>query len=372
MVQRTVDSRPAQLQRERKNHVHGEPWPSTPALLGLLSLSSSAGLVCPAAADPIEVQGGTVVLTISGLELDLPPPDEGCVYKVSGSFALTDDAKYDGRDVIDEVCGDELAAGTWISLGYFDAGDPAAVVASIELTDDWTAQHDFWGATWNVRGGIFTFDSELGAKPALTACIDVGGGMAMLLHRFFLTASGPTTQAAMLEEFAQSPVPRAAWLACTKNRFGTVYTTKRPETRNRGSLEPSRPAVLEHLGIEFRIPDDGFVWLVRSGDGPTDFLDRMAPSLPDVSIEVAYLAADDCEAGLASISTEKRDVPPQNLPDGWVAGPQLVVDDRLELTTCYPTADGVVVVGIFQGTPGADVAYLAPMLTAIADAVDGH
>jgi hypothetical protein len=348
----------------------GNNHPRRLSLLGLLAVSALFVLLGAAGADPIDVHGGTVILPITGLELDLPPSDEGNGYKVSGSYLLTDEASFDGRDVIDEFRDGAIAAGTWISLGYFDAGEPEAIVAAVTLTDDWTAQRDLWGATWNVHGGTFTFDNELGAKPAVVACLRLGNGMSLLLHRFFLTESAPTTQSAMLDEFESSPVPRAAWLACTQGKVGTSYTTKRAESRNRGTIEPSRLEVLEHSGIVLQIPDDGFVWLVRkSEDGTTDFLDRMAPALPDVSVEVVYVADADCASALLSVDVEKREVPPQNLPDGWSAGPQLVVGDNVEYTACYPLDGGVVVVGFFQGAQGADVAYLTPMLEAIATAV---
>jgi hypothetical protein len=349
----------------------GKQSPRLLSVLGLLSVFAFGNFCGPAAADPIDSQGGTTILPISGLAVDLPPANGACVYKVSGSFSLNDGATYDGRDVIDEACGEILVAGTWISLGYFDAGEPAAVVAGVELTDDWTAQADFWGATWSVHGGTFTFDNDLGAQPALVACTSLSGGMSILVHHYFLSETLPMDQAAMLAAFEQASVPRAAWQAASQNRAATVYTTRRPETRNRGSIEPSRWVDLPHTGIGFQIPDDGFVWIVRAGtdEDATDFLDRMAPSLPDVSIEIAYLGSEDCESGIASITTEKRDVPPQNLPDGWSPGPQLVVGESIELTTCHATMDGVVLVGIFQGSQDTDVAYLAPMLAAISAAV---
>jgi hypothetical protein len=351
----------------------GNNRPLRLSLLGFLALSALSGFSGPAAADPIDVHGGTVILPMTGLELDLPPSPEGAGYRVSGSYLLTDEASFDGRDVIDEFRGGEIAAGTWISLGYFDAGAPEAIVGSVTLSDDWSAQSDLWGATWSVHGGTFTFDNELGARPAVVASLSLSNGMSLLVHRFFLTESAPTTQSAMLAEFSQSPVPRAAWLACTQGKVGMAYTTKRAESRNRGTIEPSRVEILEHTGIVLQIPDDGFVWLVRkSADGTTDFLDRMAPALPDVSIEIAFVADADCSSAFNAIETEKRDVPPQNLPYGWSPGPQLVVGETVEYTACYPLFEGALIVGFFQGAQGADVAYLAPMLEAIASAAEGE
>ena len=137
-----------------------------------------------------------------------------------------------------------------------------------------------------------------------------------------------------------------------------------------GETLAARTVTLTNAGFDLDIPDDGFVWLARhNAESGSDFLDRMAPSLPDVSMEVAYLAGMDGETAFAAFDVEKRDVAPLNLPDDWDAGPQLVLGDgQLELTASYETLGGVVIVGIFQEAGDLDVAALAPMLEAIADA----
>ncbi|HOX24216.1 MAG TPA: hypothetical protein PLL30_00505 [Candidatus Krumholzibacteria bacterium] len=344
--------------------------PPVPFLFVLVTIGALTGLCPPAAAEPVEIQGGTVVLAATGLEIDLPAATSGRAYRIAASFALSADG-FDGRDVIDEVAGEDLVAGTWVQIGYFDAGDPAAVVAAVELADDWTAQVDIWGATWRVRGGIFTFEGDLGARPALVACIQAGDGKALILHRFFLTEPLDISQPAMLAAFEAAAVARAAWTSYDRNRTGAVRPTTRPEMRNRGDLQPTRRAYLENALIELELPDDGFVWLVRSDpDQAVDFLERMAPALPEVTIEVVVLYDVDCDAVFESLTLEKRAVQPQNLPVGWTAGPQLVVDGDLELTACRETVEGVALVGIFQGPTDTDVGYLAPMLAAIARAVD--
>lgn len=336
---------------------------------GLAALAMIAVFALPAAAEPVPSPGGTVILPVTGLSIDLPPAIGGCTYRLSGSWIINDDGSFDGRDVIDEACGDSLVSGNWVSLGYFTAGDPAAVVAATTMTSDWLAEADLWGGHWAVHGGLFDL-GELGIVPTAVLCTPMGGGMAALFYHFFLREDpAAMTQDAMLAGLEQTGALRAAWNACSQRRFATAYPASRPEIRNRGETLASRTVTLTRCGFDFSLPDDGFVWLTRqSQDGGSDFLDRMAPSLPDVSMEVAYIAGMDGETAFAAFDVEKRDVAPLNLPEDWAAGPQLVLPEgQLELTASFETLDGVVIVGIFQEPGDLDVAPLAPILGAIAD-----
>lgn len=322
-----------------------------------------------AAAEPVPSPGGPVVLPLSGLSIDLPPATGGCSYRLSGSWALGDNGSYDGRDVIDVACGDSLVSGNWISLGYFTAGDPAAVVAATTMTGDWQAEADLWGGRWAVHGGLFDL-GELGVVPTAVVCTPMVGGMSALFYHFFLRENPALmTQSAMLAALEQDGVLQAAWSACSQRRFATAYPASRREIRNRGETLAARLETLAVAGFDVDIPDDGFVWTVRpSAESGSDFLDRMAPSLPDVSMEVAYLSGMDGETAFAAFDVEKRDVAPLNLPDDWDAGPQLVLPEgQLELTASFETLGGVVIVGIFQEAGDLDVGHLAPILQAIGD-----
>ncbi len=96
----------------------------------VLTVAGPALLVPAASADPIESPGGAVVLPLTGLALDLPLAASGCGYRLSGSWAIDASGSYDGRDVLDEACGDSLTSGNWVSMGYFTAGSDSAVVAA--------------------------------------------------------------------------------------------------------------------------------------------------------------------------------------------------------------------------------------------------
>jgi hypothetical protein len=333
--------------------------------LVLAPLIAVAGL---ATAGPVTVPGGNVVLPLSGLEIDLPVLSGGLSYRVSGSWRLGGKG-FDGRDVVDEVRDDTLVAGNWIMLGYFTAGGCGATVDETKLDGAWKADLDLWGTRWTMRGGVYTFDGTLGRQPAVVLCARLGENKAILLYRFFLEQPESMTRAAMLDAVRQAAVLEAAWRAYREERTAPVAPTKREEVRNRGTIPSTRNEKLAVTGLVLQLPDDGFVWLVRhDGKATTDFINRMAPALPEVRLEVAHLGQPTCAAAFAVIETEKRRVAPQSLPPGWEPGPQLVVDGDLELTACRHIARGVVLVGVFQGPRRVDVAYLAPLLDAIAQA----
>ncbi len=335
---------------------------------GIAIMSATCALVLPADADPIPSPGGEVILPVTGLSIDLPPAAPGCSYRLSGSWALEDNGSFDGRDVVDEACADSLVAGTWISLGYFDAGADSAVVAAVTMTSDWATETDLWGAHWRVRGGIFDL-GELGPTPSIVMCAPMGGGMSVLLQHFFLHQEPTMTQAAMLDGAARSTVLRSAWNACAQGHSAPAFPARHDEIRNRGDTPASRIVELPLTGFSLTIPDDGFVWIVRQDAAATsDFLDRMAPSLPDVSLEVAFAPGMDGATAFASLEAEKHDVAPENLPEGWEPGPQLVTGDRLELTASYETPGGVVILGIFQAPNVTDVTCLAPIIDALSTA----
>lgn len=320
-----------------------------------------------ASAAPLSIQGGKVVLSVSGLEIDLPPAPAGITYKVSGSWSLHD-TSFDGRDVVDELKDDVLTAGNWVQVGYFNAGDCGAAVAASELDNAWKTDLSLWGTPWKVRGGIYSFEGKLGRKPAVVLCAQMGRTKSILLYRFFVDQPESMTRAAMLDALAKATVLEAAWRSYRESRIAPVAPTKRAEVRNRGSISPNRREKLPYTGLDVQLPDDGFVWLVdRSKEKGTtiDSFTRMAPALPDVWVELARFDQPNCAAAFAMLQIEKRPVAARNLPAGWEPGPQLVVDGDLELTACHHAARGVVIVGIFQGPRETDVAYLTPLFESI-------
>ncbi len=171
------------------------------AAFGMLALSPIAG------ADPTIVSGGVAQLPSTGLVIDLPARTEG-VYHVSGSWALNaKDGIFDSRDIVDEInSAGNVTAGNWALVGYFDAGECDAVLASEKLDASWTTTQDFWGQSWSVRGGVFQFDGALGRRPAAVLCRTEQDGLTLLLYRFLTVASETLDQASVLADVKSSVV----------------------------------------------------------------------------------------------------------------------------------------------------------------------
>lgn len=328
--------------------------------------------------EPIAVKSGAVVLPMTGLALDLPAdsrPD--FTWSLASSYALTNNgASFDGRDTIDEKIKDKLVAGCWVHVGHFSAGDCKAAVDKAELTDAWSQDLDLHGLRWCLRGGIFEFDAaEIGKVPTVVMCTHREGRKDLLLYRFFIDLPLGSAREDIIAALTRAAVIERVALAWQRDAWAPVKPRQRPEVRNRGDVAPVRTVKLARTGLTLTLPDDGFVWLVRPPDeGDTvDWLELMAPALNEVMIEVARVAHASCQEVFDGISTEKRyDAPPINVPEGWTAGPTLVVDGGLERVVGRSIGGSAILVGLFnvpdRGRGAGDFAKLAPMLEAIAQA----
>ncbi len=349
-------------------------------VLGAWVAVALAALAAPASravADPIAVRSGKVVLPITGLAIELPrDPRKAATWKLSGSWSLTDGgAAFDGRDVVDLEVGGKLVAGNWIHLGYFNAGGCAAVVEELDVADRWRAEADLYGLHFQVAGGTWDFENDLGKVPALALCTPAERGGSLLLYHFFLEARPPAGKAGIAVIAKDKLLDRVAraWKA---GKTGPVLTTRRPEIRRRGDLAAVRTVTLAQSKLEVALPDDGFVWLARSpADGSSDFLDRMAPSLPDVTIEVATVPGQTCaalQAGLVGAATVVAEPPPLGVPAGWVAYPTIAVEDRHERVICRDVGQAALIAGLLvapKTAPAArDFGPYAPVLQALVDA----
>jgi hypothetical protein len=329
--------------------------------------------------DPIVVKSGAVVLPISGLALDLPVDGRaGFAWSLSASYALSKNGtSFDGRDVIDEKIDDKLVAGSWVQVGYFDAGDCKATVGETELTGAWNEDRDLYGLHWCLRGGIFDLGGDIGKVPAVVMCTHREGRKDLLIHRFFIGPPQESAREDIIAALARTLVLERVALAWKQDAWASVKPRQRPEVRNRGDVEPVRTVKLAKTGLMLALPEDGCVWLVRTpaeGDA-VDWLDLMAPAMNEVTIEVARVPNMTCQEVIDGITTEKRyDAPPANVPEGWTAGPTLVVDGQLERVVCRCIGGSAVLVGLFnlpdRGRGAGDFAALAPMLAAIAKAAE--
>jgi len=348
-------------------------------VLALSLVASALGAARLAHADPVIVKPGKHVLPMSGLQIELPKDKrKGFKWSLSSSFALSNEGKsFDGRDVIDAKLEDKLVSGTWVHVGYFDAGGCDKVVSEAQLEGAWTAEQTLFGAKWALRGGSFEFDdAALGKVPAVVMCSEKPDRKALLLYHFFLDQPKDTPKDALLAALGKVELLGSVLESWQADRSAAVAPRTRVEVRDRGTVKPVREVKLTRSGLVMQLPDDGFVWLVREPDEEdvVDWFERMAPALPALEVELARVPDETCESVFASITTEKRaGAAAKGLPEGWRAGPTLVVNGQSERTACRVIGGAALIVGVFV-TPepkGAlDAKPLAPLFDAIKAAAE--
>lgn len=318
-----------------------------------------------AQAVPAKLTAGEAQLPTTGLIIDLPPK-AGVTYHVSGSWALTGDT-FDTRDVIDEIdtATGNVRLGNWVLAGYFNAGDCNATLAGVQLDAAWTQSASLWGEAWSVRGGVFTFDGALGRRSAAILCRQKENEPALLLYHFLANQPETTPQATVMESVGRSAPLAGASRSFTARRAGDIFPTRRADVRNRGEQAPARRVTLPVSGLELDLPDDGYFWLPDAGDG-VDFLDRLLPFLPEVTLELVIVPDITCADLFGALQTELRQTHrPLALPAGWLGGPAIIVEGQTELTMCHAVGASALVVGVFQGPDNRDVSDLYPVLGAL-------
>ena len=198
--------------------------------IGLALGLALAGPVRHAPADPLPVKSGKVVLPLTGLAVDLPADKrKNATWMLSGSWSLTDGgAAFDGRDVVDLKVGDKLVAGNWVHIGYFNAGDCAAVVKALDVPDRWTGEKTLWGLKFQVAGGTWDFENNLGKKPAIALCVANAAGGSLLLYHFFLEDKAPVGKAGLAPLARDKFLERVA--KAWKSMLGTwEFSQKTPD-----------------------------------------------------------------------------------------------------------------------------------------------
>lgn len=334
-------------------------------------------------ATPIVVRSGKVTLPLTGLAVDLPQdPRKGATWALSGSWSFTDGgASFDARDVIDQKIDGKIVAGAWVHIGYFNAGDCGAVVKELDVPDRWTAERKLWGLHWHVAGGTWDFGNDLGKAPTVALCTSRPNRSSLLLYYFFVGDTAPLDQEARLAAVARITLFARVSGAWVKDRTAPVLPMKRPEIRRRGDIAAARKVRLVRSAMDVTLPDDGFAWLARpdAPDMSADFLDRMAPASPDISLEVIRVASATCEAILPTTGPDapKRhtEPPPKGMPSGWRSLGTLALDaDTLERVICRESSGRALLVGLL-GTPvsaaeARDFAPFEALLAALAAASD--
>jgi len=354
------------------------------AVVSALALAASITTLAPSPlrAEPTELTSGRVTLPLSGLDIELPKDKrKGHTWSLSASYALEGEG-FDGRDVIDEQLADKLVSGTWVLVGHFTKGDCKAVLASGELADSWTAESKLYGANFHIRGGVFDFTGELGKTATVMLCteragLEAGERKALLLYHFFIDRPTTSTQKELLAALPKRPALERATRAWLNDKVVHTPPLQQTYVRNRGDVLPNRKVTLPKAGISFELPNDGYVWLQRAAaeDEAVDWFDRLAPALPELSVEV-MLAEASCEVVFESISAPRFDKAPaaRNLPPTWMAGPVLDIEGDPEYTLCRTFGERSVIVGVFLDRrfkkEQGDHTSLSGLLAALSKAFD--
>ncbi|MBI2516752.1 MAG: hypothetical protein HYV95_07525 [Opitutae bacterium] len=319
--------------------------------------------------------GGRVTLPTTGLAVTLPE-QKGTTRKIIGRWNLSDDTTtFWSRDVIDEFdAQDELTTGNWVTIGYFDAGEAAAVVKEVKLTDDWETTTDLWGLHWHVRGGQYEFSGSLGVKPAIVLATTPGKGKpSLLLYHYLIKRPAALSHDEMIAEVKESPTLSAIFQAYWTDQWAPSLPTRSEAVTQPEASLVNRIVALPKTGLRFRFPDDGYAWLhERKPKEGTDMLYRMAPNMPDVTVELLLTDGSGVRSAFTDLGLDKNpwDPAPANLPADWESGPTITTSDGIKETTIGKVIGGkVLIVGFLVNPRLIDTAPYKPLLETLADAV---
>lgn len=340
-------------------------------LAALAACGSLAGMAF--AQDRLEIRNGQIALPMTGLLVDLKGGPNSSYY-VSGSWSISDDGEtFDSRDVIDEfdLTTKNLVTGNWVLTGYFDAGDCSASLGEIAMTDAWTNTPSLWGQSWEARGGIYDIGGTIGAKPAVVLCRVEPGMPTLLLYHFDLRAGSTAAKASLLASARGSSPLSSAAESYRLSRTEDDPPLYREEVRQRGNVDASRFVTLKNAGLEVLLPEDGYIWLDNFDDN-SDYLQRMAPSLPELSLEIAFLDGVRCEPLFQELMKQTQiGLRVSNPPAGWSAGPGIRLDDGVsELPLCRESDGHALVVGLMQTGSITEISSLYPLLHELEQAAD--
>jgi hypothetical protein len=340
-------------------------------LRGML-LTACAAMLAPGAMAQATtvIKDGIAQLPTSGFVIDLKAKP-GIDYHVSGSWALDKDVQvYDSRDVIDEIdpASGDVVSGNWVMTAYFDAGGCQESLAGIEMDDVTYGNVTTWNEDWLVSTGRFDLGGAFGKVGTAVFCRTRENKSTLIMYHFAVREPAPRDRQGLIASALASSALSGTSFAYTNERSSSIFPTKRRDVRNRGTVSHIRDVRLPVSGLNLTIPDDGFVWLDNEGDG-VDFLDRVLPSMPALSVELIYVAGYTCAGVFETFTSDTRpDHAPLVIPAGWVGGPTLLVENQTELTLCNQRGADALVVGVFQGETNRDVSSLHPLLAALAAA----
>ncbi|WP_088306695.1 hypothetical protein [Novosphingobium sp. B 225] len=349
------------------------------ALFGAVPLALA--FTAAAQAGPVKVQGGTLTLPTTGIVITVAD-DPARDYMLGGSWSLSDSGSYDARDVVDELAvkGGALVRGNWILTGFFDAGNCDALIAALKVSNGWSAPHTLWGKQWQAGGGDYAFTNSIGTRPMVALCRTDKDGRGLLLQHFLIDRPAGMAKAAMLTELGQARILAAAAKGYAARSVQAPGQPGLGNVTNRGKNAAARTVRMELARIEFDLPDDGQFWIVTKPEAgkpdQSDRLDRLLPSMPDVSVEVARVPGTTCDKFFGMLKlppipgpwATQAAKPVVGVPAGWSVGPVTALETQLERMFCKPFGKDVLLAGYMAEKYSENAAPIAPLLNALAKA----
>lgn len=328
-------------------------------LLGCLALAPSAA-ARPAASVP---------LPTSGLAVNLP----SSAFHVTGNFAF-DGSGFWARDVIDENAADgSLLSTTYVAVSTFGGTSCRDGIAAEQLAQPMQLQSARrWGTTWTVGGGFREFsDLGLGTRRAIALCAQGPDHDQIVITYAFLhdDPAALTAGQAMTRALHSAPAVEAVARAFLANKTATGPSLQAVNVHDLGAMKTSRTIGLHKAGILLTLPDDGFMWMAMANDDEAravDYLRRVAPALPSVTVAIGRVASASCDAAFAGDAQSTKQVALSHVPTEWNVGPTHKVDGDTEHVLCKRDGKSTLVVGLFAET--TDLAPFKPLLDAISHA----
>lgn len=333
-------------------------------LAAALTLLASPAL----AQETLTLQSGKATLPISGVEVDIAarPGTEFSIYGSWGFFPDQNNA-VDARDTIEEypVGGDAPSAGSWLYVEFLDDAGCMGSIGNVPFENVWMSEETLWGNTWLVRGGNYMLDRLV---PGSISCRTYPDGTSVVFYRFLPEKPLTTSKVEILTELKGSAAGAAFDRAIASGTSAPVKPLHVEHVFNSGDAPAVRSVTLTASGLTVNLPDDGFFWNVGEYNN-IDMFSREVPVFPEMHLETARIAGRTCKDVFdnAGFTSEALPVPP-GIPASWMAETHTRTDKFNETALCHPVADGVLIASLYTPKETKNLADIAPLLGALAEA----
>ena len=118
---------------------------------------------------------------------------------------------------------------------------------ALDVPDRWTAQQKLWSQDFQIAGGTWDFENDLGKKPAIALCTPGPAGSSLLLYHFFLEAKPPATSKAALAAIAKDKLLPRVTKAWATGASGPATPTTLPQIKQRGDIAAGECTIVDAI-----------------------------------------------------------------------------------------------------------------------------